>query len=83
MQGEERRELDALRAVPLDLVAVLGGRRMKLAELLELGEGAVVELDRAADAPVDVLVGGAVIARGEIVAVDGRFGVRITEVVCA
>ncbi|HUY40821.1 MAG TPA: flagellar motor switch protein FliN [Candidatus Dormibacteraeota bacterium] len=83
MQGEERTELDALRAVPLDLVAVLGGRRMKLAELLELGEGAVVELDRAADAPVDVLVGGAVIARGEIVAVDGRFGVRITEVVCA
>ncbi len=83
MHGDERADLDALRAVPLDLVAVLGGRRMKLAELLELGEGAVLELDRAADAPIDVLVGGTVIARGEIVAVDGRFGVRVTEVVCA
>lgn len=76
-------DLEVLRFVPLEVTAVLGTRRMKLSELLELGEGAVVTLDRAVDAPVDLLVGGALVARGEIVAIDDRFGVRITEVVAA
>jgi flagellar motor switch protein FliN/FliY len=76
-------DLEVLRFVPLEVTVVLGARRMKLAELLELGESTVVTLDRAVDAPVDLLVGGALVARGEIVAVDDRFGVRITEVVAA
>jgi flagellar motor switch protein FliN/FliY len=52
-----------------------------LGELMRLGPGAVLDLDRRVDAPVDLLVNGRLIARGEIVAVDERFGVRITEVV--
>ena len=81
MTRNGKRELDALRGVPLELTAVLGTRRMKLGELLDLGEGAVVALDHPIDAPVDVLAGGTLVARGEIVAVDDRLGIRITSVV--
>lgn len=72
--------LESLRGVPLEVSILLGTRRMMLGELLAIGEGAVLVLDRAADGPVDVLAGGALVARGLIVAVDGRFAVRITEV---
>lgn len=72
---------DVLRAVPLEVAAHVGSTHLSVAQLLELGEGSVVELDRAVGAPIDVLVGGAVIARGEIVAVGESFGVRITEIV--
>ncbi len=54
---------------------------MRLSDVLELGRGSVVELDRSAGDPVDVLVNDRLVARGEIVAVEDRFGVRITEVV--
>jgi flagellar motor switch protein FliN len=73
--------LDVLMNVPLQLNAVLGTCRLTVAELLNLGSGSVLGLDRAADAPVDVLINEKVIARGEIVAVDENFGVRITELV--
>jgi flagellar motor switch protein FliN/FliY len=76
-----RENLDLLRSVPLDVSAQIGSARLSFAQLLELGEGAVVELDRAVGAPIDVLVGGTPIARGEIVAVGERFGVRISEIV--
>lgn len=81
MPREERRSLDVLRAVALDVTAQLGGCRLSVAQLLDVAEGSVIELDRTAGAPIDVLVGGAVIARGEIVAVGDRFGVRIGEIV--
>lgn len=76
---ERKAELDVLGTVPLELVAVLGSRRLRLRELLELGEGSVLLLDRAANEPIEVLAGGTLVARGEIVAVDEHFGVRITE----
>jgi flagellar motor switch protein FliN/FliY len=72
---------DLLLNVSLSLSAELGRRSLRLGELMRLGPGAVLDLDRRVDAPVDVLVNGRLIARGEIVAVDERFGVRITEVV--
>ncbi len=78
---EERGGLDALRAVPLEVTAQLGSCRLYVAQLMELGEGSVVELDRPAGAPIDVLVGGTPIARGEIVAVGECFGVRVTEII--
>ncbi|HEY9084337.1 MAG TPA: flagellar motor switch protein FliN [Candidatus Tyrphobacter sp.] len=78
---EERSSLDALRGVPLEVSAQLGTCRLSVAQLLALGEGSVVELDRPAGAPIDVLVGGTIIARGEIVAVGDCFGVRVTEIV--
>jgi flagellar motor switch protein FliN/FliY len=67
--------------VSLTLRAELGRCAMRVSDVLKLGRGAIVELDRAAGAPVDVLVNERVVARGEIVAVDDRFGVRISEVV--
>jgi flagellar motor switch protein FliN/FliY len=72
---------DLLLNVSLSLSAELGRRSLRLGDLLRLGPGAVLDLDRRVDAPVDLLVNGRLIARGEIVAVDERFGVRITEVV--
>jgi flagellar motor switch protein FliN/FliY len=81
MPREEKSSLDALRAVPLEVTALLGTCRLSVAQLMELGQGSVVELDRPAGAPVDVLVGGTAIARGEIVAVGDCFGVRVTEIV--
>ena len=72
-------DLDLLADVDLQVSVELGRVRLKVRELLRLGEGSVVELDRAAGAPVDVLVNGSLIARGEVVVVDDELGVRITE----
>jgi flagellar motor switch protein FliN len=71
-------ELELLMHIPLRLTAELGSTTMSVAQLLELGDGSVLELDRAADAPVDVLANSRPIARGKIVAVGHNFGVCIT-----
>jgi flagellar motor switch protein FliN len=71
-------DLELLMHIPLRLTAELGSATMSVAQLLEMGNGSVLELDRAADAPVDVLVNSQPVARGEIVAVDHNFAVRIT-----
>lgn len=73
--------LDVLRAVPLEVTARIGSARLSIAQLLELGHGSVIELDRQVEEPIDVLVADALIARGEIVAAGEHFGVRISEVV--
>ncbi|MGB8521022.1 MAG: flagellar motor switch protein FliN [Candidatus Tumulicola sp.] len=77
--GSERSALDVLMRVPLQLSAELGRTRMTLAEILNLGKGSVVELDRPAGAAIDVFVEGTPIARGEIVAAGENFGIRVTE----
>ncbi len=73
--------MDLLRQVEMDVTAELGRTRMTLNELLSLTDGAVIELDRAAGAPADILVNGRLIARGEVVVIDENFGLRITEIV--
>ena len=65
----------------MEVTAELGRTRMTVRELLSLAPGAVVELDRAAGSPADVLVNGTLLARGEVVVVDEDFGIRITEIV--
>ena len=75
------RDLGLLAEVQVELAVELGRVKLPLRDLLALGPGAVLELDRAADAPVDVLVNGCLVARGEVVVIDGDFGVRITAVV--
>ncbi|HVL99749.1 MAG TPA: flagellar motor switch protein FliN [Egibacteraceae bacterium] len=72
-------ELDLLADVDLAVTVELGRVRLKVRDLLRLTEGSVVELDRAVGAPVDVLVNGSLIARGDIVVVDDELGVRVTE----
>jgi len=72
-------DLDLLADVDLVVTVELGRVRLKVRDLLRLGEGSVVELDRAAGAAVDVLVNGSLVARGDVVVVDDELGVRITE----
>jgi flagellar motor switch protein FliN/FliY len=75
------RPIEFLSDVELAVTAELGRTRMTVRELLRLGPGSVVELDRAAGSHVDLLVNGRLIARGEVVVVDDEFGVRVSEVV--
>ncbi|MCA9489853.1 MAG: flagellar motor switch protein FliN [Myxococcales bacterium] len=67
-----------LQDIPIELVVELGRTRLTVKELAALGRDDVIELDRAASQPLDILVGGRVFARGEIVVVDDRVGLRIT-----
>lgn len=78
---EERRNLDLLLDVPLSVTVELGRVRMPVRQLLALGSGAVIELAKLAGEPLDVLINGKPVARGEAVMVNERFGVRLTEVV--
>jgi flagellar motor switch protein FliN/FliY len=75
------RPLSLLHDVEMGVTAELGRRRMSVRDLLSLTPGAVIELDRAAGSPVDVLVNGTLIARGEVVVIDEEFGIRISEIV--
>ncbi|MDT0275658.1 flagellar motor switch protein FliN [Blastococcus goldschmidtiae] len=73
--------LELLRHVAMEVTVEIGRTRMTVQELLSLHPGEVVELDRAASAPADLLVNGTLIARGEVVVVDEDFGLRISEIV--
>ena len=73
--------IDLLLDVSLRVTVELGRTRMKLAQILELQHGSVVELDRLAGDPVDIFVNDRMVAHGEVVVVDDKFGVRITDMV--
>src|SRR5271169_4972015 len=72
--------LDLLLGVNLNLTLRFGQRVLTLREILELNAGAIIELDREVEEPADLLLGDKVIARGQVVIVDGNYGLRITEV---
>lgn len=76
-----RPSIDIVMDVPVTLSLEVGRATMSVGELLQLGQGAVVELDRAVGEPLDVLVNGALVAKGEIVLVNERFGIRLTSIV--
>ncbi len=73
--------LRALADVEMQVTVELGRTRMAVADLLELGPGSVIELDRTAGSPIDLLVNGTLIARGEVVVIDEEYGIRLTEIV--
>jgi len=73
--------IDLLMDVSMRVTVELGRTRMQLSQILELQHGSVVELDRLAGDPVDVFVNDVMVARGEVVVVDDKFGVRITEMI--
>jgi flagellar motor switch protein FliN/FliY len=75
--------LDVLLDVPVSLTVELGGCLMPMREVLQLGVGSVVQLDKVASAPVELLVNRKLIARGEVVVVEDRFGIKVTEIVSA
>ena len=73
--------LERLLDIELEANIRFGAREMPLAELLEIGPGAVISLDRQVTDPVELIIGDKVFARGEVVLVQGKFGRRVTEVV--
>ncbi|MDA1264769.1 MAG: flagellar motor switch protein FliN, partial [Planctomycetota bacterium] len=70
--------LDNLLEVPVRVTVQIGKARMSLADLVKLGPGSLIPLDREAHEPADILVNGRVVARGEVVTIDSTYGVRIT-----
>jgi flagellar motor switch protein FliN/FliY len=74
-------DLGMIMDIPITLTVEVGQARMSIGRLLALGQGAVVELDRVAGEPLDVLANGTLVARGEVVVVEDKFGIRLTEVV--
>jgi flagellar motor switch protein FliN/FliY len=81
--GEERfaADLEAVFDVPVHVSAVLGKTHMEVSQLLKLGRGAVVELDRKVGEAIDIYVNNRLVARGEVVVVDERLGVTMTEII--
>jgi flagellar motor switch protein FliN/FliY len=75
------KELEAVYDIPVQVSAVLGKATMQVSQLLKLGRGAVVELDRKVGEAIDIYVNNRLVARGEVVVVDDRLGVTMTEIV--
>lgn len=75
------RELEAVYDIPVQVSAVLGKQTMQVSQLLKLGRGAVVELDRKVGEAIDIYVNNRLVARGEVVIVDERLGVTMTEII--
>lgn len=73
--------LEALYDVPVQVSVVLGSTTMSLSSILKLGRGAVIELDRTVGEPIDIYVNNKIVAKGEIVIVDDKIGVTLTEVI--
>ncbi|NOX26665.1 MAG: flagellar motor switch protein FliN [Gammaproteobacteria bacterium] len=81
LQGEVN--LDMVLDIPVTMAMELGRTHISIRNLLQLNQGSVVELDRMAGEPMDVRVNGTLIARGEVVVVNDKFGIRLTDVISA
>ncbi|MGC2064274.1 MAG: flagellar motor switch protein FliN [Thermodesulfovibrionales bacterium] len=84
--SEEKRsgsskDMDFLLDIPLEISVELGRTRMLIKDLLQLGQGSVVELEKLAGEPMEILVNNKLVARGEVVVVNEKFGVRLTDIV--
>ena len=79
--GGSASSIDLLRDVPLEVKAELGKARRLVRDILRLTVGTVIDLDKEAGAPVDLIVNNRQIARGEVVEIDGRYGIRVTEII--
>ena len=79
--GAESRNLDVVLDIPVTISMEIGRSKVPIRSLLQLNQGSVVELDRLAGEPLDVMVNGTLIAHGEVVVVNERYGIRFTDVV--
>jgi len=77
----ESRNLDFLLEVPLQVSVHVGSTRMLIKDLLQLGQGSIIELNKLAGEPMDVYVNDRLIARGEVVVVNDKFGIRLTDII--
>ena len=78
---EEKKKLDTILDIPVTISMEVGRSQISIRNLLQLNQGSVVELDRVAGEPLDVLVNGTLIAHGEVVVVNDKFGIRFTDVI--
>lgn len=76
-------DLEAVYSIPVEVSAVLGRAEMKVSDLLRLGRGAVIELDRKVGEAIDIYVNNRLVARGEVVVVEDRLGITMTEIIKA
>jgi flagellar motor switch protein FliN len=81
MTRDEDRNLDMILDIPVTIAMEIGRTKISIRNLLQLNQGSVVELDRLAGEPMDVLVNGTLVAHGEVVVVNEKFGIRLTDVV--
>lgn len=81
LTGEQRDNLNLLMDVPLQISVEIGSARRKVKDILEFTQGSIIELERQAGAPVDIVVNGNLIAKGDVVVIDDNFAVRITEII--
>ncbi len=77
----EKKKLDTILDIPVTISMEVGRSQISIRNLLQLNQGSVVELDRVAGEPLDVLVNGTLIAHGEVVVVNDKFGIRLTDVI--
>lgn len=77
----DKRKLDTILDIPVTISMEVGRSKISIRNLLQLNQGSVVELDRIAGEPLDVLVNGTLIAHGEVVVVNDKFGIRLTDVI--
>jgi flagellar motor switch protein FliN/FliY len=80
-KSQQETNLDRILDIPLVLSAQLGNTKMLIKDLLQLGQGSIVELDKLAGEPLEVLVNDRLVARGEVVMVNEKFGIRLTDVI--
>ena len=73
--------MDIIMDVPLEVTVELGRTSKKIKDILEFNPGTVIELDRLAGEPIDILVNGKFVAQGEVVVIDENFGIRVTEII--
>jgi len=78
---DEKRKLDTILDIPVTISMEVGRAKISIRNLLQLNQGSVVELERVAGEPLDVLVNGTLIAHGEVVVVNDKFGMRLTDVI--
>ncbi len=81
--AEAPQELDFILDLPLEVSVEIGRTKMQIKDLLKLSQGSIIELERVAGEPVDIYVNGKLMAKGEVVVVNERFGVRVTEIISA
>lgn len=80
-QGGDGPNIDVILDIPVSLSMEVGSTQISIRNLLQLNQGSVVELDRLAGEPLDVLVNGTLIAHGEVVVVNEKFGIRLTDII--
>ncbi|WP_163935812.1 flagellar motor switch protein FliN [Paraferrimonas sp. SM1919] len=78
---EQQQRLDSILDIPVTISMEVGRSNISIRNLLQLNQGSVVELDRVAGEPLDVMVNGTLIAHGEVVVVNDKFGIRLTDVI--